>query len=138
MHDAKQFVATYDSLKTIIYDTETGKVAMQLVNDDSTTDSSYRINRILSHPSQPILITAHDDRKIRYFDKNSGRNSETNAERRYSLWTSVLGRMIHSMVAHLNTVTSLAMDPQQTCLVSGSKNDQREVSLRLTWVSFRS
>ena len=32
------------------------------------------------------------------------------------------------MVAHLNAVTSLALDPQQTCLVSGSKNDQREVS----------
>ena len=74
MQDANQFVVTYDSLKTIIYDTETGKIAMQLVNDDSTSDSSYRINRILSHPSQPILITAHDDRKIRYFDKNSGRD----------------------------------------------------------------
>jgi WD40 repeat protein len=74
MQDTSQFVVTYESLKTIIYDTETGKVAMQLVNDDSTTDASYRINRILSHPSQPILITAHDDRKIRYFDKNSGKN----------------------------------------------------------------
>ncbi len=28
--------------------------------------------------------------------------------------------MIHSMVAHLDTVTSLAIDPQQTCLLSGS------------------
>lgn len=33
----------------------------------------------------------------------------------------LLGRMIHSMVAHLDAVTSLAIDPQQTCLLSGSK-----------------
>ncbi len=34
---------------------------------------------------------------------------------------SISGRMIHSMVAHLDAVTSLAIDPQQTCLLSGSK-----------------
>jgi striatin 1/3/4 len=28
--------------------------------------------------------------------------------------------MIHSMVAHLDSVTCLAIDPQQTCLLSGS------------------
>ncbi len=32
--------------------------------------------------------------------------------------------MIHSMVAHLDTVTSLAIDPQQTCLLSGSKKNK--------------
>lgn len=31
-----------------------------------------------------------------------------------------LGRMIHSMVAHLDPVTCLAIDPQQTYLLSGS------------------
>jgi striatin 1/3/4 len=101
MQNTNQFVATYDSLKTVLFDTETGKIITHFPNDNSTSDSSYRINRIISHPSQTIIITAHDDRKIRYFDSNSG-------------------RMIHSMVAHLDTVTSLAMDPQQTCLLSGS------------------
>jgi hypothetical protein len=32
------------------------------------------------------------------------------------------GRLIQSMVAHQEAVTSLAIDPQQTCLLSGSKN----------------
>jgi striatin 1/3/4 len=72
MQDTNQFVATYDSLKTVIYDVETGKILTQLVNENSTSDSNYRINRIISHPSQPIIITAHEDRKIRYFDSNSG------------------------------------------------------------------
>jgi striatin 1/3/4 len=72
MQDTNQFIATYDSLKTVIYDTETGKVLTQFINDNSTSDPNYRINRIISHPSQPIIITAHEDRKIRYFDTNSG------------------------------------------------------------------
>lgn len=74
MQDTSQFVVTYDTLKTVIYDTETGKVRRELINDESANgDSNYRMNRLVSHPSQPLIITAHDDRKIRYFDSNSGR-----------------------------------------------------------------
>jgi striatin 1/3/4 len=74
MQDTNQFVVTYDTLKTLIYDTETGKVLREIVNDDSSSgDPNYRINRLISHPSQPMIITAHDDRKIRYFDSNSGK-----------------------------------------------------------------
>ncbi|CAF1098248.1 unnamed protein product [Adineta ricciae] len=102
MQDTNQFVVTYDTFKTCIYDTETGKMLRELVNDESSSkDANYRINRLISHPSQPMIITAHDDRSIRFFDSNSG-------------------RMIHSMVAHLDSVTCLVIDPQQTCLLSGS------------------
>ncbi|CAF5115480.1 unnamed protein product, partial [Rotaria sp. Silwood1] len=74
MRDTSQFVVTYDSLKTFIYDTETGQIVRQFVNDHSSIgDENYRINRLISHPCQPIIITAHDDRKIRYFDSNSGK-----------------------------------------------------------------
>jgi striatin 1/3/4 len=102
MQNTNQFIVTYDTLKTIIYDTETGKILREISNDHSSTgDPNYRINRLISHPTQPIIITAHDDRKIRYFDSNSG-------------------RMIHSMVAHLESVTSVTIDPQQNCLLSSS------------------
>lgn len=73
MQNTSQFVATYDSLKTVLFDTETGKIITQFANDNSSSDPSYRVNRIISHPAQPIVITAHDDRKIRYFDSNSGK-----------------------------------------------------------------
>jgi striatin 1/3/4 len=120
MQDTNQFVVTYDTLKTVIYDTETGKILRQLINDNSSSDDpNYRINRLISHPSQPIIITAHDDRNIRYFDSNSG----TKKKKKFfseKIFFSFLGRMIHSMVAHLDSVTSLAIDPQQTCLLSGS------------------
>ena len=66
---------TYDILKTVLYDTETGQIVRQFTNDSSASgDQNYRINRLISHPSQPIIITAHDDHKIRYFDSNSGKN----------------------------------------------------------------
>lgn len=77
MQDTNQFVVTYDTLKTVIFDTETGKVLRQFTNDNSAVgDANYRINRLISHPSQPIVITAHDDRKIRYFDSNSGKYNQ--------------------------------------------------------------
>lgn len=73
MQDTNQFLVTYDTMKTVIYDTETGKISREFINDETSHgDSNYRINRLISHPTQPILITGHDDRKIRYFDSNSG------------------------------------------------------------------
>lgn len=60
------------------------------------------INKVLSHPTLPITITAQEDRHIKFFDNNSG-------------------KLIHSMVAHLDAVTSLAVDPNGLYLMSGSK-----------------
>lgn len=61
-----------------------------------------QINKILSHPTLPITITAQEDRHIKFFDNTSG-------------------KLIHSMVAHLDAVTSLAVDPNGLYLMSGSK-----------------
>uniref|UniRef100_A0A9J8BGG0 Striatin n=1 Tax=Cyprinus carpio carpio TaxID=630221 RepID=A0A9J8BGG0_CYPCA len=54
-----------------------------------------------SHPTLPITITAQEDRHIRFYDNNTG-------------------KLIHSMVAHLDAVTSLAVDPNGLYLMSGS------------------
>ncbi|MEQ2270088.1 hypothetical protein XENORESO_014997 [Xenotaenia resolanae] len=67
-----------------------------------------QINKVLSHPTLPITITAQEDRHIRFFDNNSG-------------------KLIHSMVAHLDAVTSLAVDPNGLYLMSGS----HDCSIRL-------
>lgn len=60
------------------------------------------IHRVKCHPTLPLTITAHDDHHIRFFDNNTG-------------------KMVHSMVAHLDAVTSLAVDPHGLYLLSGSK-----------------
>nr|XP_023833902.1 LOW QUALITY PROTEIN: striatin-4-like [Salvelinus alpinus] len=62
---------------------------------------SKLINCVVSHPSEPISITAHENRTIRYLDNKTG-------------------KVIHSMVAHLDAVTCLTTDPKGTYLISGS------------------
>lgn len=66
-----------------------------------------------------MIISAHEDNKIRYFDSNSGEQAPlVLGTPETTLFLA--GRMIHSMVAHLDTVTSLAIDPQHSSLLSGS------------------
>uniref|UniRef100_A0A8D3DGE3 Striatin n=1 Tax=Scophthalmus maximus TaxID=52904 RepID=A0A8D3DGE3_SCOMX len=72
------------------------------------TSTPCQINKVLSHPTLPITITAQEDRHIKFFDNNSG-------------------KLIHSMVAHLDAVTSLAVDPNGLYLMSGS----HDCSIRL-------
>ncbi|TSL68198.1 Striatin [Bagarius yarrelli] len=80
--------------------------ALAVFNEDM--DAPRQINKVLSHPTLPITITAQEDRHIRFFDNNTG-------------------KLIHSMVAHLDAVTSLAVDPNGLYLMSGS----HDCSIRL-------
>ena len=58
--------------------------------------------QVVSHPTLGITITAHEDRHIRFWDNASG-------------------RLLSSMVAHLDAVTSLALDTSGLYLLSGSE-----------------
>ena len=60
------------------------------------------ITCVVSHPTLPLTITAHEDRHIRFFDNKTG-------------------KLAHAMVAHLDAVTSLAVDVNGLYLISGSK-----------------
>ncbi|KAK1886286.1 Striatin [Dissostichus eleginoides] len=71
-------------------------------------EAPCKINKVLSHPTLPITITAQEDRHIQFFDNNTG-------------------KLIHSMVAHLDSVTCLAVDPNGLYLMSGS----HDCSIRL-------
>ncbi|NXH26416.1 STRN3 protein, partial [Myiagra hebetior] len=73
-----------------------------------SVQSNNHINKVVSHPTLPVTITAHEDRHIKFFDNKTG-------------------KMIHSMVAHLDAVTSLAVDPNGIYLMSGS----HDCSIRL-------
>uniref|UniRef100_A0A673MUF6 Striatin-4-like n=1 Tax=Sinocyclocheilus rhinocerous TaxID=307959 RepID=A0A673MUF6_9TELE len=86
--DTSQVVVAFDGGETLLYDL-------------STEQSSELINCVVSHPSQPISITAHENRTIRFLDNKTG-------------------KVIHSMVAHLDAVTCLATDPKGAYLISGS------------------
>uniref|UniRef100_A0A671VR03 Striatin n=1 Tax=Sparus aurata TaxID=8175 RepID=A0A671VR03_SPAAU len=90
-----------------LFNMETQQLVLKL-ESIHTEVTSARINKVLSHPTLPITITAQEDRHIQFFDNNTG-------------------KLIHSMVAHLDSVTSLAVDPNGLYLMSGS----HDCSIRL-------
>ncbi|KAM9644907.1 striatin-3 isoform 6-T6 [Trichechus inunguis] len=107
--DPAHMVTSFNTGSTIIYDLETSQSLVILSSQvDSGLQSSNHINRVVSHPTLPVTITAHEDRHIKFFDNKTG-------------------KMIHSMVAHLDAVTSLAVDPNGIYLMSGS----HDCSIRL-------
>lgn len=102
-------VTSFNTGSAVIYDLETSQSLVMLSSQvDSGLQSINHINRVVSHPTLPVTITAHEDRHIKFFDNKTG-------------------KMIHSMVAHLDAVTSLAVDPNGIYLMSGS----HDCSIRL-------
>uniref|UniRef100_A0A8C2QCM4 Striatin-4 n=1 Tax=Cricetulus griseus TaxID=10029 RepID=A0A8C2QCM4_CRIGR len=99
-------VASFRSGDTVLYDLEAGSALLTLESRGSSGPT--QINQVVSHPNQPLSITAHDDRGIRFLDNRTGKS-------------------VHSMVAHLDAVTCLAVDPNGVFLMSGS----HDCSLRL-------
>uniref|UniRef100_A0A8C8SJP9 Striatin 3 n=1 Tax=Pelusios castaneus TaxID=367368 RepID=A0A8C8SJP9_9SAUR len=107
--DPAHMVTSFSTGSTVIYDLETSQSLLMLSSQiDSGLQSNNHINRVVSHPTLPVTITAHEDRHIKFFDNKTG-------------------KMIHSMVAHLDAVTSLAVDPNGIYLMSGS----HDCSIRL-------
>ncbi|XP_064484643.1 striatin-3-like isoform X1 [Ornithodoros turicata] len=108
--DPTQMTVAYTSSHCVLFDLETGKPVLRLDSDQNPDASalSKQINCVVSHPTLPLTVTAHEDRHIRFFDNNTG-------------------KMVHSMVAHLDAVTSLAIDPNGLYLLSGS----HDCSIRL-------
>ncbi|XP_054545647.1 striatin-3 isoform X2 [Talpa occidentalis] len=107
--DPAHMVTSFNTGNTVIYDLETSQSLVILSSQiDSGLQSNNHINRVVSHPTLPVTITAHEDRHIKFFDNKTG-------------------KMIHSMVAHLDAVTSLAVDPNGIYLMSGS----HDCSIRL-------
>nr|XP_008267696.1 striatin-3 isoform X2 [Oryctolagus cuniculus] len=107
--DPAHMVTSFNTGSAVIYDLETSQSLVMLSSQvDSGLQSINHINRVVSHPTLPVTITAHEDRHIKFFDNKTG-------------------KMIHSMVAHLDAVTSLAVDPNGIYLMSGS----HDCSIRL-------
>lgn len=107
--DPAHMVTSFNTGSAVIYDLETSQSLVMLSSQvDSGLQSSNHINKVVSHPTLPVTVTAHEDRHIKFFDNKTG-------------------KMIHSMVAHLDAVTSLAVDPNGIYLMSGS----HDCSIRL-------
>ncbi|XP_077467554.1 striatin-4 isoform X1 [Stigmatopora argus] len=97
--DPNQAVVSFDGGETLLYDLNTEQSVTAL--ETQTKDGSELINRVVSHPSEALSVTAHENRTIRFLDNKTG-------------------KVVHSMVAHLDAVTCLTTDPKGTYLISGS------------------
>lgn len=63
--------------------------------------AATQINKIRCHPTLPIAVTAHEDKYLRFYDLTSG-------------------AVTHSMVAHGDAVSGIAIDPNGLYLLSSS------------------
>ncbi|KAH8814514.1 WD40 repeat-like protein [Flagelloscypha sp. PMI_526] len=99
--DLTLVAVAYQNAVVKVFEIETGKEIMKLPSDESYDGTSAtQVNRLASHPTMPLLVTGHEDKFIRIFDLTTG-------------------QCTHSMLAHLDGVTSLSIDPSGFSLVSG-------------------
>ncbi|KAF9902520.1 hypothetical protein EC991_004812 [Linnemannia zychae] len=107
--DLKKMVVSYSNSVIKLFDIETGKDILTFKSNetyDSTT--ATQINKVICHPTLPVVVSGHEDRFIRFFDLNSGACS-------------------YSMLTHLDAVSSLDIDPAGLVLCSGG----HDASVRL-------
>ncbi|XP_063740903.1 striatin isoform X1 [Eleginops maclovinus] len=105
--ESAHMVTSFSTGHIGLFNMETQQLVLQL-DSAGPPEAPCKINKVLSHPTLPITITAQEDRHIQFFDNNTG-------------------KLIHSMVAHLDSVTCLAVDPNGLYLMSGS----HDCSIRL-------
>ncbi|CAH8438872.1 unnamed protein product [Schistosoma turkestanicum] len=102
------FAAGFNSGHVCLFNLETHQIVRNFqsinktdVNDTSQNGNAYSVNSVISHPHFSLIISAHDDRQIRF-------------------WDSLSGKCVHSLTAHLDSVTTLSLDSKGTSLLSAS------------------
>ncbi|CAI5451658.1 unnamed protein product [Caenorhabditis angaria] len=104
--ETTHLLAAYTNCFAQILDIETG--ASVMVFDFGAEATGRTLNKIVSHPTMPISVIGGEDRTIRYFDNTTG-------------------KLIHESLAHIEGVSSLAIDPNGLFLLSGSHDGSLRV-----------
>jgi len=96
--DSTKLVAGYNSSSLVLFDIETGKNIRNFQQDLSS-----RINKVISHPSEPMLATCYENGFFSLFDVFSGKS-------------------INTKQAHNNSVNTIDFHPMGTEIASGSND----------------
>ncbi|CAM0139791.1 unnamed protein product [Umbelopsis sp. WA50703] len=99
----QQLAVAYRNAEIKVFDVETGQAVLTFAANSSAGKYNTcftQINKIVSHPTLPLLITGHENKLINFYDTNSG-------------------KCVFTMSAHLDGVTALDVDPSGLTLVSG-------------------
>uniref|UniRef100_A0A672LZF4 Striatin-3-like n=1 Tax=Sinocyclocheilus grahami TaxID=75366 RepID=A0A672LZF4_SINGR len=78
--DPAHMVASYNTGDVVVYDLETSQPVLVLIGFVMFTffcvvaaiPFGNHINKVVTHPTLPITVTAHEDRNIKFFDNKSG------------------------------------------------------------------
>ncbi|KAF9926413.1 hypothetical protein BGZ67_008105 [Mortierella alpina] len=99
--DLKKVIVSYSNSVMKLFDIETGKDILTFKSDETYDGTpATQINKVVCHPTLPLVVSGHEDRYIRFFDLNNGSCS-------------------YSMLSHLDAVSSLDIDPAGLVLCSG-------------------
>jgi len=103
-NDLTKLAVAYTDAKIRIFEATTGKLVMTLKGDETYDGTSAsQISRIVCHPTLPLLVSAHEDNYVRFFDLKTG-------------------ACIHSMIAHSSSVTAVDIDPAGLTLCTASQD----------------
>ncbi|CAK9293495.1 unnamed protein product [Gordionus sp. m RMFG-2023] len=94
---------SYASSYIVIFDIQSFIPVISFKPECDMSDTLY-INFIACHPTFPVLISGHNDNYIRFFN----------------IYT---GKCIHKMIAHLDSVSCLSLDPYGLYLLTGSHDN---------------
>lgn len=100
-HSASLLASSFTNGSICIYDIESSTFNQPILKFENSNSEAPRINSITVHPTMPVLVSAHEDRQIKFWDLTSG-------------------KCIYDMIAHLDEVTCIACDPNGLHLLSGS------------------
>ncbi|KAF9571150.1 hypothetical protein EC968_000953 [Mortierella alpina] len=99
--DLKKVIVSYSNSVMKLFDIETGKDVLTFKSNETYDGTpATQINKVVCHPTLPLVVSGHEDRYIRFFDLNNGSCS-------------------YSMLSHLDAVSSLDIDPAGLVLCSG-------------------
>nr|KAJ3419722.1 Striatin-3 [Polyrhizophydium stewartii] len=100
-HDLAKLVAGFRNGAIRMYDVTTGASVLQLDAPASGLSLDTQVNAVLCHPSMELVISAHEDSTIRFYDIKSG-------------------KCVHKMAAHTDAVTSIDISPSGLSVASSS------------------
>ncbi|KAF0691282.1 Aste57867_17460 [Aphanomyces stellatus] len=102
--NAATCIAGYTSCTIGQYDISSERLIQLMVPPESdvriTAFREAQVNQVVAHPTMPLVVAAHQDRRIRFYDLRAG-------------------QCVAAVVAHQEAVSSLALDPSGLYLASG-------------------
>ncbi|XP_046931526.1 striatin-3 isoform X2 [Lynx rufus] len=115
--DPAHMVTSFNTGSTVIYDLETSQSLVMLSSQvDSGLQSNNHINRVVSHPTLPVTITAHEDRHIKFFDNKTGHDCSIR------LWNLDSKTCVQEITAHRKkldeSIYDVAFHPSKAYIAS--------------------